>query len=44
MIISERRIRILQLEDSPLDQRLVAEALTADDLACDFVHAKNRTQ
>jgi sigma-B regulation protein RsbU (phosphoserine phosphatase) len=44
MNMDERRLTILQLEDSPLDQRLVAEALSEDGLMCEFVYAKTRAE
>ena len=38
----ERRLRVLHLEDDPLDARLVAYKLEAGELACEIVHVPDR--
>jgi PAS domain S-box-containing protein len=38
------RLRILHLEDDPIDAELVAEILAADGLHCDYVRATSRAQ
>lgn len=38
----ERRLRVLHLEDDPLDARLVAYKLGADELVCEIVHVPDR--
>src|ERR1041384_1789565 len=37
-------LRILYLEDNPLDRELVANALAAEGLACQFIYAKSQKE
>src|SRR5258706_2158119 len=39
-----RRLRILHLEDSPLDAELIHSTLAAEGLDCEVVHVKNQQQ
>jgi len=41
---SKRTLRILHLEDNPQDSFLVARALAAEGLVCEFVHARSRSE
>src|SRR6266581_7255376 len=40
----DRPLRILHLEDNPLDRELVSQTLIGDKLKCEFVYAKNEPE
>jgi len=41
---SDRPLRILHLEDNPLDRQLVLQTLIGDKLKCEFIYAKNEPE